>query len=78
MSVATETDLRGIAERAAAEFGPDTTAPDDHHEQDVHRATDLRVLLDLVADSSAAPTSGPRAPVRRDGSVRASGSAPGL
>jgi len=58
-------------------FGPDTTAPDDHHEQDVHRATDLRVLLDLVADSSAAPTSGPRAPVRRDGSVRASGSAPG-
>jgi putative hydrolase of the HAD superfamily len=29
-------------------FGHDATAPDDHHEQDVHHATDLRVLLDLV------------------------------
>ena len=28
-------------------LGPDATAPDDHHEQDVHRATDLRVVLDL-------------------------------
>jgi putative hydrolase of the HAD superfamily len=32
-------------------FGPDPTAPDDHHEQDVHRADDLRMLLDLVAAS---------------------------
>jgi putative hydrolase of the HAD superfamily len=29
-------------------FGPDTTAPADHQEQDVHRATDLRGLLDLL------------------------------
>ena len=31
-----------------AHFGVDDTAPDGHHEQDVHRAADLRVLLDLV------------------------------
>jgi putative hydrolase of the HAD superfamily len=31
-----------------AHFGPDATAPDDHHEQDVHRADDLRGLLDLL------------------------------
>lgn len=29
-------------------LGPDPTAPDDHHEQDVHRATDLRILLELL------------------------------
>ena len=29
-------------------FGPDATAPDDHHEQDVHRADDLRLLLALA------------------------------
>jgi len=33
-----------------AHLGPDPTAPDDHHEQDVHRATDLRVVLELVAE----------------------------
>jgi putative hydrolase of the HAD superfamily len=32
-----------------AHLGPDATAPDDHHEQDVHRGTDLRLLLDLVS-----------------------------
>jgi len=29
--------------------GPDSTAPDDHHEQDVHRSTDLRLVLDLIS-----------------------------
>jgi FMN phosphatase YigB (HAD superfamily) len=29
-------------------LGPDSTAPDDHHEQDVHRADDLRIVLDLL------------------------------
>jgi len=29
-------------------FGPDTTAPADHHTHDVHRATDLRALLDVL------------------------------
>ena len=29
-------------------LGPDATAPDDHHEQEVPRATDLRVVLDLA------------------------------
>jgi putative hydrolase of the HAD superfamily len=40
-------------------FGPDTTAPDDHHAQDVHRATDLRDLLALLDEVSS-----PRARVR--------------
>jgi putative hydrolase of the HAD superfamily len=31
-------------------LGPDVTAPDDHHEQDVHRARDLRVVLDVAAE----------------------------
>jgi putative hydrolase of the HAD superfamily len=31
-----------------AHFGVDDTAPDDHLEQDVHRASDLRALLDLL------------------------------
>ncbi len=30
-------------------FGVDDTAPDDHHEQDVHRAADLRGLLERVS-----------------------------
>jgi putative hydrolase of the HAD superfamily len=29
-------------------LGPDPTAPADHHQQDVHRATDLRVVLELI------------------------------
>lgn len=29
-------------------LGPDRTAPADHEEQEVHRATDLRAVLDLV------------------------------
>jgi putative hydrolase of the HAD superfamily len=34
-------------------FGPDHTAPTDHHEQDdVHRAHDLRAVLDLVGDGA--------------------------
>jgi putative hydrolase of the HAD superfamily len=32
-----------------AHFGVDETAPDDHHEQAVRRATDLRVLLELAS-----------------------------
>ena len=28
-------------------FGPDTTAPDDHDTQDVYRAADLRIVLEL-------------------------------
>jgi FMN phosphatase YigB (HAD superfamily) len=35
-----------------AHLGPDATAPDDHHEQDVHRATDLRVVLELTLTTS--------------------------
>jgi len=35
-----------------AHLGPDATAPDDHHEQDVHRATDLRVVLEVAARAS--------------------------
>ena len=58
-------------------FGPDATAPADHHTQDVHRATDLRGLLDVLdATASAAATSGPRAAVQRGTTDRASGSAP--
>ena len=34
-------------------FGPDTTAPDDHHAQDVHRATDLRDLLAVLDEVSS-------------------------
>ena len=30
-------------------LGADSTAPDDHHEQDVHRAADLRVVLDVLS-----------------------------
>jgi len=30
-------------------LGPDPTAPDGHREQDVHRCTDLRLVLELVA-----------------------------
>ena len=29
-------------------LGPDATAPDNHHEQDVHRSTDLHVLLQIL------------------------------
>jgi putative hydrolase of the HAD superfamily len=29
-------------------LGPDSTAPDDHHTQAVHRAEDLRIVLDLL------------------------------
>jgi putative hydrolase of the HAD superfamily len=29
-------------------LGPDTTAPDDHREQAVHRADDLRIVLDVL------------------------------
>jgi putative hydrolase of the HAD superfamily len=32
-----------------AHLGPDTTAPDDHHTQRVHRAQDLRIVLDLLS-----------------------------
>jgi putative hydrolase of the HAD superfamily len=35
-----------------AHFGLDTTAPVDHLDQDVHRAGDLRALLELVPDAS--------------------------
>ena len=31
-----------------AHFGPDATAPDDHDTQAVHRAADLRIVLDLL------------------------------
>jgi putative hydrolase of the HAD superfamily len=31
-------------------LGRDPTAPDDHHEQDVHRCTDLQLVLELAAD----------------------------
>ena len=30
-------------------LGPDATAPDDHHEQEVHRCSDLNLILDLCA-----------------------------
>ena len=30
-------------------LGPDSTAPDDHREQRVHRSTDLRLVLDLIS-----------------------------
>jgi putative hydrolase of the HAD superfamily len=32
-----------------AHLGVDKTAPDDHHAQDVHRAEDLRMVLDVVS-----------------------------
>jgi hypothetical protein len=34
-------------------LGPDKTAPPDHHEQDVHRAGDLRAVLELASQLTA-------------------------
>ena len=47
-------------------FGPDATAPADHHAQDVHRAADLRGVLDAL-DGVSSPRARARPSTARGG-----------